>query len=59
MSGFSHFIHLVLCFLTGFLWIPIYVLCIISASNKRKRLEDRRRDEELSLLREIAGRGKK
>lgn len=59
MSGFSHFVHIVLCFLTGFLWIPIYVLCIISSGNKRKRIEDRRRDEELQLLREIAGRSKK
>lgn len=59
MSGFSHFVHLMLCFLTGFLWIPIYVLCIISSANKRKRIEDRRRDEELQLLREIAGRSKK
>lgn len=58
MSGFSHFIHLVLCFLTGFLWIPIYVLCIISSGNKRKRLEDRRRDEELRLLRIIANQTK-
>lgn len=54
MSGFSHFIHLVLCLLTGFFWIPVYVLCIICASNKRKRKEDRSREEQIALLKDIA-----
>lgn len=58
MSGFSHFVHLVLCLLTGFLWIPIYVLCIISAGNSRKRKQDRDRQEELELLRELVRKSK-
>ena len=53
MSGFSHLIHLILCLFTGFLWIPIYVLCIISAGNSRKRMEDRKRDEQIELLKQL------
>lgn len=26
MSGLSHFVHIVLCLLTGFLWIPITLI---------------------------------
>lgn len=47
MSTFAHFIHICLVFLTGLIWLPVYVLCIISASGKRRR-------EELALLKEIA-----
>lgn len=59
MSGFSHFVHLVLCFLTGFLWIPIYILCIVGAGNSKRKQDLRMREEGLVLLRRIAGRGDK
>lgn len=58
MSAFSHVVFLIITLIFppfGLVWL----CCAVSASNKRKRLEDRRRDEELSLLREIAGRSKK
>lgn len=58
MSGLSHFVHIVLCLLTGFLWIPIYILCIICSGNKRRQIEDKKRDEELQLLRIIANQTK-
>lgn len=54
MNTFSHFIHIILCLLTGFLWIPVYILCIISAGNSKRKRDERRKDEELELLREIA-----
>lgn len=47
MSTFAHFIHICLVLLTGFLWAPVYILCIISSAGKRRR-------EELALLKEIA-----
>ena len=47
MSTFAHFIHLILTILTGALWLPVWLLCAISASGKRRR-------EEIALLKEIA-----
>ena len=53
MNTFSHFIHIVLCLLTGFFWVPVYILCIISAGNSRKKKEQRSREEEIELLKSI------
>jgi hypothetical protein len=53
MSTFSHFIHPVLTIIF-FPWLIVWILCAISAGNSRKRKEDKRREEELQLLREIA-----
>lgn len=58
MSAFAHVFHLILTIIF-FPWLIVWVACTVSASNKHKRLEDKRRDEELQLLREIAGRSKK
>lgn len=59
MSGFSHFVHLILCLLTGFIWIPVYILCIVGAGNSKRKQDLRMKEEELQLLRKIAGRGDK
>lgn len=59
MSGFSHFVHLILCLLTGFLWIPVYILSIVGSGNSKRKQDLRMKEEELQLLRKIAGRGDK
>ena len=58
MSTFSHFVHLVITIIF-FPWLIVWILCAISAGNSRKRKEDKRKDEELQLLRKIANRGDK
>ena len=53
MSGLSHCFFLILTIIfppMGLLWICVAV----SEGNRRKRLADRQRQEELELLREIA-----
>lgn len=57
MSTFSHFIHLVITIIF-FPWAIVWLCCAISAGNSRKRLEDRRREEELQLLRAIVNQTK-
>lgn len=59
MSGFSHFVHLILCLLTGFLWIPVYILCIVGAGNSKRKQDLRMKEEELQLLRELVRKGGK
>ncbi len=58
MSTFSHFVHLVITIIF-FPWFIVWILCAVSAGNSRKRKEDKRKDEELHLLRKIANRGDK
>lgn len=53
MSAFSHVVHLIITVIF-FPWLIVWVACAVSAGNKRKRKEDKRKDEELQLLREIA-----
>lgn len=54
MSGFSHFVHLILCILTGFLWIPVYVLCIICSGNTRKKKDRELMERQTKALEEMA-----
>ena len=53
MSGFSHFVHLILCLLTGFLWIPVYVLCIICSGNSRKKKDRELMERQTRALEEM------
>lgn len=53
MSGLSHVVFLILTILFppfALLWI----ICAVSAGNQRKKADQRMREEELQLLREIA-----
>lgn len=57
MSAFSHVVFLIITLIFppfGLVWL----CCSVSASNKRKRLEDRRRDEQIELLKIIANQSK-
>lgn len=49
MSGLAHFFHFIMCLLTGFLWLPVWILFILIYASKNRR-------EELKLLKEIARR---
>lgn len=53
MSGLSHCVFLIL---TVIFWpfLFLWIICAVSASNTRKRKEQRSREEELALLRDIA-----
>lgn len=52
MSAFSHVIHLILTIIF-FPWLIVWVACAVSASNSRKRMEDRKRDEQIELLKQL------
>lgn len=53
MSAGSHLVHIVLCFLTGLLWVPIYIICIISAGNSRKKKDRDLMERQTKALEEI------
>lgn len=57
MSTFSHFVHLVITIIF-FPWAIVWLCCAISAGNSRKRKQDRERQEELQLLRELVRKSK-
>lgn len=52
MSGLSHCVFLILTIIFP-PFVLLWVLCAISAGNSRKRKEDKRREEELHLLRQL------
>lgn len=53
MSAGAHLLHIILTILF-FPWALVYICCAISAGNSKRKLDDRRKDEELALLRKIA-----
>lgn len=57
MSTLSHLIHFILTILF-FPWALVWLCYAISAGNKRRQIEDKKRDEELQLLRIIANQTK-
>lgn len=57
MSGLSHCVFLILTIIFP-PFVLLWVLCAISAGNSRKRKEDKRREEELQLLRTIVNQTK-
>lgn len=58
MSGFSHVIHFILTLLTGFLWLPVWIICSLCAGSSNRKKAERKKDEELSLLRELVNNSK-
>lgn len=57
MSAFAHICHLIMTVLF-FPWIIVWVGCAVSAGNSRKCKQDRERQEELELLRELVRKNK-
>lgn len=57
MSGLAHCFHLIMTIIF-FPWAIVWLCCAISAGNKRRQIEDKKRDEELALLRAIANQTK-
>lgn len=58
MSGLAHFVHFVLTLLTGFVWLPIWIICAICCGSGQKKREMAMKKEELELLRIIAKQNK-
>ena len=53
MSGLAHFAHFVMCILTGFLWVPIWLICaLICGSSKRNKMEKLMKEQN-ELLRKL------
>lgn len=59
MSGPAHFVHFVLTLLTGFIWLPVWIICALCCGSSRKQREMKMKKEELELLKIIAKRGEK
>ena len=53
MSGIAHFVHFVLTLLTGFVWLPIWIICAICIGSGRKKREMDMNKEQLELLRQL------
>jgi hypothetical protein len=53
MSGLAHFIHFVLTMLTGALWLPIWIICALCCGSSRRKRDDKRKDEQIELLRQL------
>lgn len=58
MSGMAHFVHFILTLLSGFIWLPIWIICAICCGSGRKKREMDMKREEIELLREIARKSK-
>lgn len=52
MSGLSHCVFLILTIIFP-PFVLLWVCCAVSAGNQRKRQEDRKRDEQIELLRQL------
>jgi hypothetical protein len=50
----SHVGHLVMTFLTGGLWLLVWVWCAVSVSRHNKQVDAAKSNEQLELLRRIA-----
>lgn len=59
MSGFAHCIHFVLTLLTGFIWLPIWIIHALCAGSSNRKKSERRKDEEISLLKELVENSKR
>ena len=57
MNPFAHVVHILLT-IVFFPWALVYICCLVSAGNSRKRKEAAMREEELALLRELVGKNK-
>lgn len=57
MSGLSHCFFLILTIIFP-PFILLWICVAVSEGNRRKRLEDRRRNEELELLRKLVNQTK-
>lgn len=57
MNAFWHLIHAILTIIF-FPWALVWLCCAVSAGNSRKRKQDRERQEELDLLRELVRKSK-
>lgn len=57
MSAGAHLLHIILTILF-FPWALVYLCCAVSAGNSRKSKQDRERQEELALLRELVRKNK-
>lgn len=53
MSGGAHFVHFILTLLSGFIWLPLWIICAICCGSGRKKREMDMKKEELELLREL------
>lgn len=58
MGAFGHICHIVMCFLTGFVWLVVYIPCILIFANNTNKRAEKQRKEELELLKEIRDQGK-
>lgn len=58
MSGLAHFLHFVMTLLTGFIWLPIWIICAICCGSSQKKREMDMKKEELELLRELVRKSK-
>jgi len=58
MSGGAHFVHFILTLLSGFIWLPIWIICAICCGSGQKKREMDMKREELALLRELVRKNK-
>jgi len=58
MSGFAHVIHLILtiCF---FPWIVVWIIYALCAGSSNRKKSERKKDEEISLLKELVENSKR
>ena len=57
MNPFAHVVHILLT-IVFFPWGLVYICCLVSAGNSRRRKEAAMREEELALLRELVRKNK-
>lgn len=52
----AHIFHLIMCLLTGFIWIPVWACCALSNSQHNKMVE-RMENRQILILNQHRGGG--
>lgn len=53
MSPLGHLVWFVLTLLTGMLALPFWILAAVCCGSSRRKRDDRRKDEQIELLRQL------
>lgn len=54
MSGGAHFVHFILTLLTGFIWLPIWIICALCIGSGQKKRDRKLQERQLAALEEMA-----
>lgn len=52
MSGLAHCLHLIMTIIF-WPWLFVWIICAAGSGNSRKKVDDKKRDEQIELLKQL------